>query len=207
MSPEDANSLDGRIGRKVKSRLAICEACLDLIQEGVLQPSADRIAKRAGVSRRSIFNHFHDLAELYDAVGEVGMQRYAPLLEHISAIGSVAHRVERLVFVRSKFLEATVPITRALTAQSLVGPAIDQAVRVSRDALRLHCKNIKRLFQKDLEHLPDQDQSDVIEAIGAATSPHLWEYLRRSRGNSMIRARAIVKRSLTSILRDAGVDA
>ena len=148
-----------------------------------------------------------ELAELYDAVGEVGMQRYAPLLEHISAIGSVAHRVERLVFVRSKFLEATVPITRALTAQSLVGPAIDQAVRVSRDALRLHCKNIKRLFQKDLEHLPDQDQSDVIEAIGAATSPHLWEYLRRSRGSSMIRARAIVKRSLTSILRDAGVDA
>jgi AcrR family transcriptional regulator len=207
MPPEDADSLDGRIGRKVKSRLAICEACLDLIQEGVLQPSADRIAKRAGVSRRSIFNHFHDLAELYDAVGEVGMQRYAPLLEHVSATGSVAHRVERLVFVRSKFLEATVPITRALTAQSLVGPAIDQAVRVSRDALRLHCKNIERLFQKDLEHLPDQDQSDVIEAIGAATSPHLWEYLRRSRGSSMIRARAIVKRSLTSILRDAGVDA
>ena len=45
---------------------------MDLVQEGTLQPSADEVAKRAGVSRRSIFNHFVDLAELYDAVVEVG---------------------------------------------------------------------------------------------------------------------------------------
>ena len=76
--------LDGRQSRTARSRLAICEACLDLVQEGVLQPSADEIAQRAGLSRRSIFNHFADLAELYDAVVEVGMERCAPLLTEIS---------------------------------------------------------------------------------------------------------------------------
>jgi AcrR family transcriptional regulator len=117
--------LDGRQSRTARSRLAICEACLDLVQEGALQPGADQIAKRAGVSRRSIFNHFADLAELYDAVVEVGMQRCAPLLEEISEKEPVARRVDRLVQVRSKFLEATSAFTRALTAQALVGPAAD----------------------------------------------------------------------------------
>ena len=39
--------LDGRQSRTARSRLAICEACLDLIQEGVLQPSADQVAETA----------------------------------------------------------------------------------------------------------------------------------------------------------------
>ena len=49
-----AEAVDGRVTRTLRSRLAICDACLDLVQEGVLQPGADQIAERAGVSRRSI---------------------------------------------------------------------------------------------------------------------------------------------------------
>jgi AcrR family transcriptional regulator len=192
--------------RTARSRLAICEACLDLVQEGALQPSADEIAERAGVSRRSIFNHFADLAELYDAVVDVGMQRCAPLLEEISEHEPVAHRVERLVEVRSRFLEATAAFTRALTAQALVGPAADQAIRVSREALRLQHQEVERLFGRDLLRLPHAERAEVLEALSAALSPLQWEYLRRSRGNSLVRARAVLKRALTAILRDAGVD-
>jgi AcrR family transcriptional regulator len=198
--------LDGRQSRTARSRLAICEACLDLVQEGALQPSADEIAERAGVSRRSIFNHFADLAELYDAVVDVGMQRCAPLLEEISEHEPVAQRVERLVEVRSRFLEATAAFTRALTAQALVGPAADQAIRVSREALRLQHQEVERLFGRDLLGLPPAERAEVLEALSAALSPLQWEYLRRSRGNSLVRARAVLGRVLTSILRDAGLN-
>ena len=196
----------GRQGRTARSRLAICDACLDLVQAGALQPSADQIAERAGVSRRSIFNHFADLAELYDAVVEVGMQRCAPLLEEISLREPVAQRVERLVRVRSTFLEATAAFTRALTAQSLVGPAAEQARRVSRDALRLQHREVERLFRPALLDLSPTERAEVLEAMSTALSPLLWEYLRRSRENSMSRARAVMKRTLTAILRDAGID-
>ena len=202
-SPE---ALDGRQSRTARSRRAICEACLDLVQEGALQPSADQIAARAGVSRRSIFNHFADLAELYDAVVEVGMQRCAPLLEEISEDEPVARRVERLVEVRSKFLEATAAFTRALTAQALVGPAADQALRVSRNAIRLAHQDVERLFQGDLSGVRPAERAEILDAISAVMSPLLWENLRRTRGNSLSRARAVVKRMLTAILRDAGVD-
>ena len=197
--------LDGRQSRTARSRLAICEACLDLVQEGVLQPSADQVAERAGLSRRSIFNHFADLAELYDAVVEVGMQRCAPLLEQISEQGPVARRVEKLVAVRSRFLEAAAPFTRALTSQALVGPASDQALRVSRNALRIQHEEVARLFEGELASLPASERTEVLEAIAANLAPLHWEYLRRSRGNSLPRARAILQRTLLAILRDAGV--
>ena len=201
-----AEGLDGRQSRTARSRLAICEACVDLVQEGVLQPSADQIAERAGVSRRSVFNHFTDLGELYDAVVEVGMQRCAPLLEEISDQLPVERRVDRLVEVRSRFLEATASFTRALTAQALVGSAAKQAVRVSKDALRLQHQDVERLFQAELLDLAPTQRAEVLEAMAAATSPLLWEYLRRSRGNSTTRARAVMRRTLVSLLRDAGVD-
>ena len=53
-----AAELDGRQSRTARSRLAICDACLDLVQEGVLQPSADQIAERAGVSIGSLYQYF-----------------------------------------------------------------------------------------------------------------------------------------------------
>jgi AcrR family transcriptional regulator len=207
MSSTALEGLDGRQSRTARSRLAICEACLDLVQEGALQPSADQVAERAGVSRRSIFNHFSDLAELYDAVVEVGLQRCAPLLEEISEHEPVARRVERLVQVRTRFLEATAAFTRALTAQALVGPAADQALRVSKYALRLQHENVERLFGRELLVLSPPERAEVLEAMSAATAPLLWEYLRHSRGNSMPRARAVIQRTLTAILRDAGVGA
>jgi AcrR family transcriptional regulator len=207
MPPQAVEAADGRQSRTARSRLAICEACLDLVQEGVLQPSADQIAERAGVSRRSVFNHFADLAELYDAVAAVGMARCAPLLEEISEEEPVRRRVERLVEVRSKFLEATAPFTRALTAQALVGPAPEQALRVSRQALRLQHRDVERLFQRELDALAGRERAEAVEALSAATSPLQWEYLRRSRENSLPRARAVMRRTLLSILRDAAADA
>ena len=207
MPSEPVQGLDGRQSRSARSRSAICNACLDLVQEGALQPSADQIAERAGVSRRSIFNHFADLAELYDSVVEVGMQRYAPLRDEISDREPVARRVDRLVQGRASFLEATAPFTRALTAQALAGPAAAQALRVSKQALRLQHREVERLFKRDLGSLAPTESAEVLEAMSAALSPLQWEYLRRSRGNSISRARAVVKRTLTAILRSVGVDA
>ncbi|HTF34179.1 MAG TPA: TetR/AcrR family transcriptional regulator [Myxococcota bacterium] len=205
MSSGTVGELSGRPSRMALSRVAICEACLDLVQEGALQPSADQIAERAGVSRRSIFNHFADLAELYDAVVEVGLKRCAPLLEEISAHEPIARRVDHLAEVRSKFLEATAAFTRALTAQALVGPSTGQALRVSKYALRLQHQDVERLFHRELAGLSPPERAEVLEAMSAAMAPVLWEHLRRGRGNSLSSARGVMKRTLTAILRDAGV--
>lgn len=203
---ENAVELDGRQSRTARSRLAICEACLDLVQEGVLQPSADQVAARAGVSRRSIFNHFADLAELYDAVVEAGMRRCAPLLEEVPADAPVAQRVERLAEARARFFEATSAFTRALTAQALVGAGSAQALRVSRDAVALQHREIERLFGPELGRLGAPERAETLEALSAALSPLQWEFLRHNRRLSVARATGVVKRTLSALLRAAGVE-
>ncbi len=200
-----SDSAPARPSRSERSRLAICEACLDLLQEGVLQPSADQVAERSGVSRRSIFNHFGDLAELYDAVAAVGMERCAPLLAEISAEGPVGRRLERLMDQRVRFLEATAPYTRALTAQALVGGAPDQALRISRDALKLQERQLARLFRRELAALERGARQETLEALSAALNPLLWESLRHSQGYPVARARGVVTRTLSALLPETGV--
>jgi len=194
----------GRSDRQLRSRSAICDACLDLVREGVLQPSADQIAERAGLSRRPIFYHFKDLAELYDAVVAAGMERYAPAAEIPRALPVVV-RVARFAEARATFFEATAPFARALAAQTLVGAARDQAWRVSKQALGAQRDELRRLFAKDVEPLPGPERSELLDAMAAAASPTSWDYLRNGRSLSPTRARAVMTRTLGALLRDAGV--
>jgi len=197
----------GRGDRVARSKRAICDACLDLIQEGVLQPSADQIADRAGLSRRSIFNQFRDLAELYDAVVEVGMQRCAPLLEPVPSELALGERIAMLVDARARFFDATTAFARALTAQALVGAAREQAWRVARAQLAAQAADVERVFGAELDRLAGAERADCLEALAGAASAAHWEYLRRSRGLSPARARAVVVRSLRAQLAAIGAAA
>lgn len=193
--------------RLARSRQAICDACLDLVQEGVLQPSADQVADRAGVSRRSIFNHFPELTALYDAVVQAGLERCAPLLEQVPRSLPLGERVARAAAASARFHEATTPFRRALVAQALTGPVTDHAQRVLRSLLREERDVIAALLADELRSLGADERAEIIEALAAAVSPSTWEHLRTSRGLSAGRARAVVQRSLLAVLRDAGIEA
>jgi AcrR family transcriptional regulator len=196
---------DGRQGRTARSRQAICDACLDLVEEGVLQPSADQIADRASVSRRSIFNHFSDLTALYDAVVKAGLERCAPLLEEVPRSLSARARAARLAETCARFHEATTPFRRSMVVQGLIGPLSEQALRVSRELLREERDGVAALFGAELATLPSSERAELVEALAAAVGPAQWEHLRSSRGLSHARARAVMQRSLLALLRDAGI--
>jgi AcrR family transcriptional regulator len=198
--------LDGRLGRTLRSRQAICDACLDLVEEGVLQPSADQVAQRAGVSRRSIFNHFSDLTALYDAVVKAGLRRCAPLLEEMPRGLPLRERATRLAAMCARFHEATTPFRRSTVAQSLVGPLREEARRVSQRLLREERDGVAALFAGELAGLGATERAELTEALAVAVSPATWEHLRSSRGLSAARARGIVQRSLLALLRDAGFE-
>jgi len=200
MRSEDLSPTDGRLGRTLRNRAAICGACLDLIQEGVLQPSADQIAARAGLSRRSVFNHFKDLAELYDAVREAAMQRYAPLRTDVDASATLGERIERWSAARARFLEAAEPFARALLAQALAAPTRAEAMRVSQEAIAAQRDDFERLFAGELSRFGESERSEILDAVSAATSPLAWEHLRQSRGLSPDRAQAVLLRSVRALL-------
>ena len=91
--------VDGRTARSERTRNAIVDAHLQLIREGDLRPTADRIAKQAGVSLRVVQYYFTDkqtllnsgLTELAARLDRLADQRLAPaaIAEHrkVAAVG------------------------------------------------------------------------------------------------------------------------
>src|SRR3954468_21815765 len=60
---------DGRAARSVRTRRAIVDAMRALHHEGDLRPTAPRVADRAGVSVRTVWQHFDDLEALLVEAG------------------------------------------------------------------------------------------------------------------------------------------
>ena len=106
-------TLDGRLARGARARAAIVEALLALIERGDLRPSAARIAARAGVSLRSVFQHFNDVESLFAAAAERQAERLASLAGAVDDQGPLARRLDAFVRQRARLLEAVSPVRRA----------------------------------------------------------------------------------------------
>src|SRR5262245_53678426 len=110
-----ASQIDGRGLRSQRSREAVTDAVLDLLQEGILRPTAARIAERAGVSLRTVFQHFEDMEQLRATAGYRETLRLGKILHlhRLSSEGPIEARIEAFVDQRSKLLEAVAPVRRA----------------------------------------------------------------------------------------------
>jgi len=71
---------DGRVTRGQRNREAIIDGLLACYEAGALRPSVPEVAARAGVSVRSVHNHFADVEALHAEVARRQVERYAPLI-------------------------------------------------------------------------------------------------------------------------------
>src|SRR3954449_13008343 len=91
-------AVDGRNLRAERTRTALAAAYLDLLSEGDLRPTAERIAERAGVSPRSVFKHFPDREALFAAAAEIREGRIRELIGDLPApAGSLDERLDAFV--------------------------------------------------------------------------------------------------------------
>lgn len=189
--------VDGRLARSERSRRAVVGALLDLFEEDQLRPTAAQIAERAGVSLRSVFQHFESLETLFAAAADLQMERLAPLLVPIPTGGSFAGRLAMLATRRSRVLEA---ITRVRRASLRVEPFSDE-VRTRLEKARGRGRaEVERVFARELAELSPAERRDVAAALGAAASWSTWEHLRRHQGLSIERARKVMTRTLAALL-------
>src|SRR6476659_8184485 len=100
-SLEQHGTGDGRTARAVRTRDAIVDACIALGEAGDLRPTAPRIAEHAGVSVRSVFQHFDDLETLFSAVGARVVQRIGPLYTPIDVSRPLSERLDSMVEQRA----------------------------------------------------------------------------------------------------------
>ena len=121
MAPDSSSSIDehieridGRTARGARTREAIIDALYGLLREGHGDTGARAIAERAGVSTRSVFQHFEDLEAVYAEVAVRQAEAINPYLPSIDPLIPIAERVDRLVAARDEMYAIIAPVRRAL---------------------------------------------------------------------------------------------
>ena len=195
-----APPLDGRSARALRTREAIVDACIGLVEEGELRPTAPRVAERAGVSVRSVFQHFDDLPSLHIAVTERIVARLAVLLHPIDPSMPFDARVVAFIRHRGALLEAVTPFRRAANVHGPFAPEISHVLRAGNDYLR---EEVARAFRPELDQAPALDRREVLEGLATTLSWAAWDVLRADGGCTVAQASAVTQRMVRALIADA----
>lgn len=188
---------DGRHARSERTRAAIVEALLSLLDEGVLQPSAELLAERAGVSRRAVFHHFRDMDDLHATAAAKQLERVLPTLAPLPRSGPCAERLEAFVAQRCRLLAFIAPVRRAALLVEPFSPVVAERLGEARRQSRLA---VEVVFALELDKAPPEERAELAAALAAASSFSFWEELHtRQRLTPEETARAM-KRTLGALL-------
>ena len=194
---ESAAPTDGRAARAARTRDAIVEASVALVEEGDVRPTAPRIAERAGVSVRSVFQHFDDLPTLYTAVVQRVVERLAVLVVSIDPDQPLDDRVVAFARHRGALLEAVAPFRRAAAVHGPFAPSIGEAVTKGAAFLR---GQVEVTFARELAQVPAGERRELVDALAAAASWGMWDALRQDAAAAPDQAQAVLARTLRSLL-------
>jgi AcrR family transcriptional regulator len=190
-----ATPLDGRAARSVRTRRAIVDALRALHHEGDLRPTAPRVAERAGVSVRTVWQHFEDLEALLVEAGERDLEIAASFVEPLDPTAARADRIRALVDQRVRMFEEMAPPWRAARLQA----PFSAQIRRNRDVLMtLGRQQVHELFAAELARADDPEA--LLDALEVATSWAAWESLRDDVGLDVERAKQALSVWLSKLL-------
>lgn len=197
MDSQNPQPTDGRHARGERSKRAVASALYDLLAEGILQPSVDEVAERAGVSRRVIFNHFKAMEEVYALVVTMHAGELSTHLKPSKNGGSFATRLSAFVTGRAELFEFITPIRRAALLLEPRSEVIAGSLAAMRAFLR---DDTYGAFAQELAALPKKERLARQHALGAVTAWSFWWSLRSEQGLSETAARAAVRANIASLL-------
>lgn len=183
---------DGRLQRSERSREAIVQAVLELVRDGDLRPTAERVAGQAGVGIRTVFRHFSDMDTLFAQLHKHLEAEILPLLEKPRP-GSLPDRVSGMVSNRAALFERLAPFKRS-----------DNLLRWRSDFLQnRHADMVRTLREHLLEWLPELHRklADRLEACELISSFEAWDRLRVDQKLSCARATSVTEHALLALLR------
>jgi TetR/AcrR family transcriptional regulator of autoinduction and epiphytic fitness len=188
---------DGRAARAARTRDAIVDASIALVEAGDVRPTAPRIAARAGVSVRSVFQHFDDLPSLHAAVVQRVVERLSLLVVAVDPALELDARIDAFARYRAALLEAVTPFRRAAAVHGPFAPEIQTAVAQGNVFLRC---DVEATFGAELDGLPAAEGRELLDALAATSSWGMWDSLRAEAGDSAEEAQAVLRRTLRALL-------
>ncbi len=186
-------SSDGRRQRSERSQIAIVEAALTLMDEGVLVPTAQQIADRAGVGIRSFFRHFADMDALFMAADKMLIESYEALFQVDDRQGGLAERVARSVDLYGNAFDKLRPIILCTQALLWRFPKL-------RENYAWHQKRLRKELELWLPEVASLSE-DQREAVHAVASFEMWYRLREHQGQSPMASAETVTGLILALIR------
>lgn len=194
-TPEVA--VDGRRARRMRGRLAVINAMIDLVLEGRVPPTTEEVAARAGVSAATLFRYFENLDELREQATAHYFERFSDAFE-VPNIGEgpLEDLISTFVRCRVRQHEITEHMARLTRSRALVTPDMDATVHRLRatqsDQIRLH-------FAEQLAELPPAKREDAVAIVAALTSFESWDQFTGDHERSSTQ----IRRAWTSTIEQA----
>lgn len=191
---QDNEVVDGRRARSERSKQAIIEATLALMEAGVLIPTAQQISDRAGVGIRSFFRHFEDMDTLFSTIDEQIRDNTEALFLGGDRDGSLEERILHAVERHADGYESRRNMILSTSAQLWRS-----------ETLRNNYARYQRGLRKDLDDwLPELKQlkRDQREAVDAIASFETWHRLRYHQGLSKAVAIDVIVCMLNTLIED-----
>lgn len=161
---------DGRRARSERSKQAIIDGTLALMEEGNLIPTAQQISDKAGVGIRSFFRHFEDMETLFATMDEQNRDATEALYLGGDRDGTLDERILHAIERYGEGYEKQRNMVLSTSAQLWRS-----------ETLRKNYARYQRGLRKDLDDwLPELKQltRSEREAVDAIASFEMWHRLR-----------------------------
>jgi TetR/AcrR family transcriptional regulator of autoinduction and epiphytic fitness len=189
---------DGRTIRAERTREAVVTALLALLDEGELTPTAERVAGRAGVSERSIFQHFGDREALFEAAAVRQYERIMPTLRPVDPMLPLEERLDAFVAQRARLLEQVKGVRRAALLLEHESETIAGWLNAARRAKALE---VDKVFARELAAMPEPSRPALRAALVTASAWPAWESYRIHQRLGYERARSAMLAAMAGLLR------
>ena len=197
-TPDAGTNVDGRSARSDRTHSALLEAMLALLDEGDLKPTAAAIAARAGVSERTLFQHFPDREALFQGAALAQAERIGALVEELPGPETpVAERVRAFVAQRALMLERVSTVRRAALQMEPWSETVASWLRATRSGA---AAEIEHVFSPELDGRRAAERAELLAALVAAAAWPTWESLRAHQGLPEARAEAAMRRMVGALL-------
>jgi TetR/AcrR family transcriptional regulator, regulator of autoinduction and epiphytic fitness len=188
---------DGRTVRAERTRQALVDSLLSLLDEGQLTPTAAEIAARAGVSERSVFQHFPDRETLLEAVAREQYDRVVPTLRPVDSTLPLPERIEQFTAQRARLYEQIGGVRRAGLLVEHESSSVAGWLATARQA---KASDVERVFRRELDAIPADDQDAVRAALITLCSWSAWDSWRTHQRLSVARARAALAAGIAGLV-------
>jgi len=180
-----SNVRDERIIKGQSIRRSLVQATLDLVQTGDTEPSAGAIAMIAGLSSRTLSQHYPDLSDLYAEAFDLAVSRAFSADRPVDPAAPLASRITLLVSDRAQLFEEWLPFWSFADRVRRLAPAIGAGVARLRQVLR---ERLAVWFAAELESLDPEARSAGLDSLDRAFGFDSWMNLRERQRLSPMRA-------------------